>query len=116
VTGFTHPTGWGIDALLGKQTRPHHDLDLVVERKDVVGIPAVFPEFAPAEKEWWPARFVLRDRAGRQLDFTPSTSMTSATAGRNYLMARVAVIQSRDSQAAASSPAGLCAASPLSFS
>lgn len=27
--------GWGVDALLGRQTRPHHDVDLLVE---VVGL------------------------------------------------------------------------------
>jgi lincosamide nucleotidyltransferase A/C/D/E len=27
--------GWGVDALLGRQTRPHHDLDLLVEVSDL---------------------------------------------------------------------------------
>lgn len=27
--------GWGIDALLGRQTRPHADLDIAVQHKDV---------------------------------------------------------------------------------
>jgi lincosamide nucleotidyltransferase A/C/D/E len=27
--------GWGVDALLEKQTRPHADLDMVIEKKDV---------------------------------------------------------------------------------
>ena len=27
--------GWGVDALLGKQTRAHKDLDIAIERKDV---------------------------------------------------------------------------------
>lgn len=27
--------GWGIDALLGRQTRPHVDLDIAVQHKDV---------------------------------------------------------------------------------
>lgn len=26
--------GWGIDALLGKQTRPHNDLDIAIDHKD----------------------------------------------------------------------------------
>ncbi len=26
--------GWGIDALLGKQTRPHNDLDIAISHKD----------------------------------------------------------------------------------
>ena len=27
--------GWGVDALLGDQTRPHDDLDIVVARADM---------------------------------------------------------------------------------
>jgi lincosamide nucleotidyltransferase A/C/D/E len=27
--------GWGVDALLGKQTRPHEDLDIVIQQKDL---------------------------------------------------------------------------------
>lgn len=27
--------GWGIDALLGAQTRPHRDLDLVLDRTQI---------------------------------------------------------------------------------
>ena len=27
--------GWGIDALLGRQTRPHHDLDVLVDLPDL---------------------------------------------------------------------------------
>lgn len=30
--------GWGIDALIKKQTRPHEDLDVVVQEKDVLKI------------------------------------------------------------------------------
>ena len=26
--------GWGVDALLGKQTRPHADLDIAIQHKD----------------------------------------------------------------------------------
>jgi lincosamide nucleotidyltransferase A/C/D/E len=65
--------GWGVDALLGEETRPHDDLDLVVRREDIDRLPALFPEFARADEEWWPARFVLRDGAGRQIDFHPVT-------------------------------------------
>lgn len=28
--------GWGVDALLGRQTRPHNDLDIFVQKKDGV--------------------------------------------------------------------------------
>ena len=27
--------GWGVDALLGKQTRPHKDLDIAIQQKDI---------------------------------------------------------------------------------
>ncbi len=27
--------GWGVDALLGEQTRPHGDLDIVIQQEDV---------------------------------------------------------------------------------
>jgi lincosamide nucleotidyltransferase A/C/D/E len=63
--------GWGVDALLGEETRPHDDLDLVVPRDYVGRLPALFPEFTRAEEEWWPARFVLHDGSGRKIDFHP---------------------------------------------
>jgi lincosamide nucleotidyltransferase A/C/D/E len=63
--------GWGVDALLGEETRPHDDLDLVVRREAIERLAGVFPEFTPVEEEWWPARYVLRDDAGRQIDFHP---------------------------------------------
>ena len=30
--------GWGVDALLGEQTRPHSDVDIVVQQQDVLGL------------------------------------------------------------------------------
>ncbi|MEX1248296.1 MAG: hypothetical protein WEA61_07410 [Anaerolineales bacterium] len=27
--------GWGVDALLGRKTRPHEDIDIVIEQKDL---------------------------------------------------------------------------------
>jgi lincosamide nucleotidyltransferase A/C/D/E len=65
--------GWGVDALLGQKTRPHDDLDLAIQREAVERLPPLFPEFTRAAEEWWPARFVLRDGAGRQVDFHPLT-------------------------------------------
>jgi lincosamide nucleotidyltransferase A/C/D/E len=32
--------GWGVDALLGAQTRPHKDLDIAIEEKDVLRLTA----------------------------------------------------------------------------
>ena len=63
--------GWGLDALLGEETRGHDDLDLAVRLDDVERLPSVFPEFRRVDEEQWPGAFVLRDSAGRQLDFHP---------------------------------------------
>ena len=63
--------GWGSDALLGRQTRPHDDLDFAVGLEDVVRLASVFPEFRRVQEEDWPSAYVLRDAQGRQLDFHP---------------------------------------------
>ena len=41
--------GWGVDALLGRQTREHDDLDLFSERRDEDALVALLRErgFAP---------------------------------------------------------------------
>ena len=67
--------GWGIDALLGRQTREHADLDLVLARGALPRAEALLarlgyrpdPEAAPGP----PARFVLRAGVGRQVDVHP---------------------------------------------
>ena len=65
--------GWGVDALLGEQTRPHDDLDLVVSRADLERVRAALPEFEHDDtlEPGLPARFVLRDPRGRQIDLHP---------------------------------------------
>jgi lincosamide nucleotidyltransferase A/C/D/E len=61
--------GWGVDALLGRQTRAHEDLDLVVALSDVSQIRnALEPLGFTLHEDHLPVRFVLR-RAGEQLDF-----------------------------------------------
>jgi lincosamide nucleotidyltransferase A/C/D/E len=67
--------GWGVDALVGSETRQHLDLDLVVERGDVRRIeetlaPLGFAHDAAAEPGL-PARVVLRSPDGRQVDLHP---------------------------------------------
>jgi lincosamide nucleotidyltransferase A/C/D/E len=66
--------GWGVDALLGEQTRPHEDVDLVVE---LVALPSVVAAlgglgFSVAE-DHSPVRLVLRAADGRQVDLHPVT-------------------------------------------
>lgn len=36
--------GWGVDALLGEQTRPHGDLDILVRKKDLSAIHQLLAE------------------------------------------------------------------------
>jgi lincosamide nucleotidyltransferase A/C/D/E len=62
--------GWGVDALIGHQTRPHEDLDLVVSLQDVNAIKCALNPFGYAVSEdHLPVRFVMRDKRGSQLDF-----------------------------------------------
>ena len=62
--------GWGVDALLGRQTREHEDLDLVVALADVRQIQAALhPAGFALHEDHLPVRFVLRSQAGEQLDF-----------------------------------------------
>ena len=36
--------GWGVDALLGAQTREHHDLDVLVLGEDLPALAEVFDD------------------------------------------------------------------------
>lgn len=63
--------GWGVDALLGAQTRSHDDLDLAVELCDVPRLVAALPGFEELDTGEWPSAYVLQDRSGRRLDFHP---------------------------------------------
>jgi lincosamide nucleotidyltransferase A/C/D/E len=63
--------GWGVDALLGRQTRHHDDLDFAVRAEDIVRLPQIFPEFRRIDEDQWPSAYVLRDHSGRELDFHP---------------------------------------------
>ena len=63
--------GWGTDALLGHQTRPHDDLDFAIRADDIDRLATIFPEFRRVQAEDWPSAYVLRDERGRQLDFHP---------------------------------------------
>lgn len=64
--------GWGIDALLGEQTRDHRDLDLM-HRQDQEG--AVLAALSTAGFEetlnWRPIRFVVTAPDGREIDLHP---------------------------------------------
>jgi lincosamide nucleotidyltransferase A/C/D/E len=64
--------GWGVDALIGEQTREHDDLDVVVARSDVpLLIEALGQEGYEVAKGQLPTCIVLLDPTGRQVDVHP---------------------------------------------
>ncbi|GLV55146.1 aminoglycoside nucleotidyltransferase [Dictyobacter sp. S3.2.2.5] len=64
--------GWGVDALLGRQTREHSDVDVVI-RLDQVGLVRRSLEdadYTMVEDEL-PTRFVMQHTSGLSIDFHP---------------------------------------------
>lgn len=72
--GFWIDGGWGVDALLGRQTREHDDLDLVIDiaQSDSAKRGLSAGGFSLGEDEF-PTRFVMADMSGRKIDFHPVT-------------------------------------------
>ena len=74
--------GWGIDALLGTETRPHKDLDILILVDDVTSMRQLLARAGYTLKELWsenawaldsrgaevPTALVLRDLDGREVD------------------------------------------------
>jgi lincosamide nucleotidyltransferase A/C/D/E len=74
--------GWGVDALLGEQTRPHKDLDVIMLLDDVVQMRELLGRDGYGLKDLWsenrwvvdahgaeiPTAFVLQDAEGREFD------------------------------------------------
>jgi lincosamide nucleotidyltransferase A/C/D/E len=73
--------GWGVDALLQRETRPHKDLDILVALDDLPTLRKLLDEHGFVQKwvweenrwlevgaERWPTAFVVADTAGRELD------------------------------------------------
>jgi lincosamide nucleotidyltransferase A/C/D/E len=64
--------GWGVDALLERQTRPHSDLDIAVEQRHVHALEDLLAAHGyrrvdrDRELSW---NFVLADSAGHRIDF-----------------------------------------------
>ena len=66
--------GWGVDALLGHQTREHDDLDLVVELHHVSRIVELLNGLGYSLVAGAPPKsFVMVDARGRQVDVHPVT-------------------------------------------
>jgi len=62
--------GWGVDALLGEQTRKHLDLDIAIEQRDASVLVSHLTKKSyrevDRESEW---NYVMTDDAGRRIDF-----------------------------------------------
>lgn len=63
--------GWGVDALLGKQTRLHSDLDIVVEEKDINKLRKIlekegYKDIPRDDTSAW--NFILGDQRGHLID------------------------------------------------
>ena len=64
--------GWGVDALLGEQTRPHTDLDIALQHKNVAQVRAMLEARGYTDvprDDSWECNFVLGDEQGHQIDF-----------------------------------------------
>jgi lincosamide nucleotidyltransferase A/C/D/E len=75
--------GWGVDALLGEQTRVHADLDIAVEHRSASDIRALLEAKGFREiprNDSWECNFVLEDDQRRQIDVH---SYTFDTAGNH---------------------------------
>jgi lincosamide nucleotidyltransferase A/C/D/E len=63
--------GWGVDALLGKQTRTHADLDIAIQYKDVAQIRSLLEARGYKDlprNDTSDYNFVLGDNQGHQID------------------------------------------------
>ena len=63
--------GWGVDALLEKQTRSHKDLDIAIQRKDVATLLELLDTRGYREIKLEirrPHNFVLADNQGHEID------------------------------------------------
>jgi FMN phosphatase YigB (HAD superfamily) len=62
--------GWGVDALVGRQTRPHDDIDLVLRQSDIDRLTQVLgaAAFRRVEEGARPFNFVMADGRGREVD------------------------------------------------
>lgn len=63
--------GWGVDALLAKQTRFHKDLDIVIQQKDIPASSKLLTKKGYKEIKLEiarPCNFVLADNFGHEID------------------------------------------------
>jgi lincosamide nucleotidyltransferase A/C/D/E len=64
--------GWGVDALIGKQTRPHTDLDIALQHRDVPQLRVLLEERGYTDiprDDTRDCNFVMGDDKGHEIDF-----------------------------------------------
>jgi lincosamide nucleotidyltransferase A/C/D/E len=64
--------GWGVDAVVGRETREHGDLDLAVDSARLAGTMSVLESVGyTIETDWRPARLSMATAAGEHVDLHP---------------------------------------------
>jgi lincosamide nucleotidyltransferase A/C/D/E len=63
--------GWGVDALVGEQTREHKDLDVIVKDAHVSRMREVLGDRGFGQVQGVPQNFVLADGSNREVDVHP---------------------------------------------
>lgn len=64
--------GWGVDALLGRQTRVHQDVDVVIDRIMLTRVDGLLRDgdFSVI-RDWLPVSIAYRHHDGREVDLHP---------------------------------------------
>lgn len=66
--------GWGVDALLGRQSRPHADLDVVIPETALAAARAALTDAGfIVLRDWLPTSLAMRHADGREVDLHPVT-------------------------------------------
>jgi lincosamide nucleotidyltransferase A/C/D/E len=64
--------GWGVDALVGRQTRPHRDLDLAIDAEhEAAAMDALAALGYSVETDWRPVRIEVAAPGDRWVDIHP---------------------------------------------
>jgi lincosamide nucleotidyltransferase A/C/D/E len=82
--------GWGVDALVGRQTRPHADLDLAVGADQLAGMLDVLSRLGfGVAVDWLPVRVELAHPDGRRVDVHPLRFQPDGSAAQDGLAGAV---------------------------
>lgn len=73
--------GWGVDALVGRRTRPHADVDVALhaDRFDEV-LAGLLADGFEVETDWHPVRVQVAHPDGRRVDLHPLTPAADGSA------------------------------------